>query len=93
MSRRDRDDDYEPARRPRTGNGLAVAQIVVWAIAAGVTVLLGLLWLLMMKASTNAIQESTVSASAAAVLIGVYILARAADKVLGTIRAIRTGQV
>lgn len=87
---RDRDDDdYEPARRKPRGAGLAVAQIIVWVIAGGVTVLVGLLWLWMMHKSTNAIQETDVSAMAAAVTVGVYVIARSADKILGTVRSMR----
>lgn len=89
MPRRDRDDDYEPARRKPRGNGLAVCQIVVWVVTGAITVLAGLIWLLMMRASTSAVQESAVSAAAAAVLVGVYIVARSADKVLGMVRGLR----
>lgn len=89
MPRNDRGDDYDRPPRKVKGGGLAVAQIIVWCIAAFLTILVGLVWLLMMTGSKSAIQESSGSAMAAAVLIGIYILARAADKILGTIRSMR----
>jgi hypothetical protein len=62
---------------------------VVWALTAVGTFGVGLIWLLAMKASETVFQECAVSAAAAAVLIGVYIVARAATEILGHVGALR----
>ena len=68
------------------GTGLAVATIFVWAVAAFLTLLVGFAWLAMMNKANGAPQEAAASAIAAAVEIGIYIVARAASEVLATIR-------
>jgi hypothetical protein len=47
------------------------------------TALTGLGWLAGMRQANSAIQEASVSASAAAVMIGFYVAARSVEKVIG----------
>ena len=85
MARRDDDDDFEP--RPRRtvpalstlDTYLAIGRAVAWGVCAVAVVLVLVVYLLALKKAENGIQEASLSASAAALMIGPYALARCVD--------------
>jgi predicted Zn finger-like uncharacterized protein len=87
---RDARDDWPAPRRPRApGGGFRVAACVVWAPTGVAALGVGGLWLLMMKGAESAIQEAAGAAMSAAMLVGVYVVARAATEILGHVGALR----
>ena len=81
------DDDDEPTRKLPLASSLVLSP---WSqSSSGVQPpyfdarIGGLVWLLLMNKAISAIQEAAISASAAFVLIALYVVARAAEKILG----------
>jgi DNA-directed RNA polymerase subunit M/transcription elongation factor TFIIS len=64
----------------------AVVSIVVWAMTFVSVFVIGLVWFSMMRQAPTAIQEAGASAMAAALLIGVYVVARSVEKILASIQ-------
>jgi hypothetical protein len=82
---REPEDDGAGEREPLSA-GRVLAQVFIRCGFVAVllaTALTGLGWLAGMRQANSAIQEASVSASAAAVMIGFYVAARSVEKVIG----------
>jgi hypothetical protein len=83
------DFDFDaPARRSRPSALPAILAgigVVPWAVLAVAVLAVGSLFFAAMGKATSAVQEASIAASTAAVLVGCYALARAAEKVLAAV--------
>ena len=77
----DRDEPVTP-KQPILPRVIAAVGLVPWSLLALVVVGVVVLWALAMGKATSAVQEASLSAGAAAVLVAAYALARCGEKVV-----------
>lgn len=89
----DGDDDREPPqdaperaprRRGRT-SGLTIALLVVWAVAGVGSCATGGLFMLSLTVAQSAVQGAAWAATAAAVIVGLYVVARSIQMIFTTV--------
>jgi len=76
----DHDDDLKSQARP--SGILSTLRGVAWIVAASLTLLVGFFGCGSLVRTNNAIQEASIAAITAAVLVGIYTLARSVTSVL-----------